>query len=198
VTGSPYRATGYEFERFLRQILERARDLETDTQGDYGSDGAADFVAFRDGRPLLITANVTTPQTVLRLKQNTAALGDALERYRELHPDVDPVPVLAIPGVLSESKATRAAKSGLEVWDGPYLRRRAWQLNVRIPPFVAYQRSSGLDHDRAADGGSLYTHALLDQLDSIRPGQAEWPAYQRYCENLLNFLFVPPLSPAIP
>ena len=25
-----------------------------------------------------------------------------------------------------------------------------------------------------------------------------WPAYEKYCEDLLNFLFVPPLNPAIP
>jgi hypothetical protein len=52
--------------------------------------------------------------------------------------------------------------------------------------------------DRRPDAASQYTHALLHRLRSIEPGQAGWSAYEKYCEDLLNFLFVPPLTPAIP
>ena len=169
------------------------------TPGDYGPDGGFDFIAIRDGRPLLIKVNATTPQTSYRLEQMTAVLRDALKHYRELHPDVDPVPVLAFPGVVAGSKTNLAARAGLEIWDGPYLRGRAWQLNVYVPPFVAYKRPSGLDYDRTAGPAAAeYPYALLDRLDSIRPGQRGWFAYEKYCEDLLNFLFVPPLNSAIP
>lgn len=36
------------------------------------------------------------------------------------------------------------------------------------------------------------------RLAGIRPGTAGWPAYEKYCEDLLSFLFVPPLNPPIP
>lgn len=195
-------AARYEFERFLGQILQRTETVEvTTTPTDRSSDGGFDFIAIRDGRPLVIRANATTPQTSYRLEQAAAALLDAVRHYRELHLDQDPVPVLAFPGVVSRSKANLVASAGLEVWDGPYLRRHAWQLDVPVPPFIAHEHTSGLDYDRS--GGpqapeSSYSYPLLDRLNSIRPGQRGWSAYERYCEDLLNFLFVPPLNLAIP
>jgi hypothetical protein len=38
---------------------------------------------------------------------------------------------------------------------------------------------------------------LLNRLHEIPPGRDGWPAYKKFCEDLLNFLFVPPLNPAI-
>lgn len=192
----------HEFERFLGQILERSATLEmTATPGRNDLDSGFDFIADHDGRILLIQAKLTTPQTSYRLEQMIAVLRDATRSYQELHPELAPVPVLAVPGVLSRPKTSLAEKTGLEVWDGPYLRNLAWRLNLHVPPFVAYEPSPDLDYDRAAAPGDTetrYTYTLIDRLASIRPGKRAWSAYEEYCEELLNFLFVPPLNPAIP
>jgi hypothetical protein len=64
---SPDMARGYEFEQFVKQILERAPDIELmTTPSPYGPDSGFDLSAVRDGRPLLVQAKVTTPQTSYR------------------------------------------------------------------------------------------------------------------------------------
>ena len=193
---SPDAARGFEFEQFVQEILDRSSDIElTAAPNSYGTGYGLDFAAVRNGRPLLIQVKLTTPQTSYRLEQMNAVLKAAAERYKELDPGREPGLVLAIPGVLSQSKMTVALRSRLEIWDGPSLRARARPLGISVPPYVAFENLEALDWQ---DIGSQYTHALLYRLHDIHPGQAAWPAYEKYCEDLLNFLFVPPLNPAIP
>lgn len=49
-----------------------------------------------------------------------------------------------------------------------------------------------------AAAGLVPGYDLESRLADIRPGIAGWPAYEKYCEDLLSFLFVPPLNPPIP
>jgi len=189
-------ARGYEFEHFVREILEHAPDIElTATPSPYGPDSGFDLSAVRDGRPLLVQVKVTTPQTSYRFEQMIAVLNEAAERYRELHPGTEPELALTFPGVLAKSKMTRAIRSQLTVWDGPYLSALARQFDIRVPPYVARE---GSEIAKVPESESLYTHDLLYRLEHIEPGRTGWPAYEKYCEDLLNFLFVPPLNPAIP
>lgn len=193
---SPEAAQGLEFEQFIQEILERSSDIElTPAQSPYSKDYGFDFAVVRNSRPLLIQAKLTTPQTSYRLEQVNALLKAAAERYEQLNPGQEPGLVLAVPGVLSRSKMAAALRSRLEVWDGPYLRARARPLRINVPPYVASEDPESFEQ---SDLGSQYTHALLHRLSGIRPGQADWPSYEIYCEDLLNFLFVPPLNPAIP
>jgi hypothetical protein len=108
----------------------------------------------------------------------------------ERHPDsLPPRLVLAVPGILPESKRVKAARADLETWDGPYLRGRAEQFGIEVPPGVAFGGDEvGLDAE----------HELLSRLAGIQPGNVGWHAYESYCDDLLNFLFVPPLNPPIP
>jgi hypothetical protein len=64
------------------------------------------------------------------------------------------------------------------------------------------QTSDAVDRILAASPGSTaaeadYRHVLLGRLREIPPGRDGWPAYEKFCEDLLNFLFVPPLNLAI-
>lgn len=193
---SPDAARGLEFEQFVLEILERSPDIDlTAAPSSYRTDYGFDFAATRNGRLLLIQVKLTTPQTSYRLEQINAVLKTAAERYEELNPGRKPRLVLTIPGVLSRSKMALALRSRLEVWDGPYLRARATPLGISVPPYVAFESREGLAWP---DTGPQHRHALLHRLHDIRPGQAGWPAYEKYCEDLLNFLFVPPLNPPIP
>lgn len=193
---SPDAGRGYEFEQFVQEILERSSDIElAGAPSPYGADYGFDLAAVRNGRPVLIEAKLTTPQTSYRLEQMNSQLKAAAQRYKELHPGPEPELVLTFPGVLSQSKMTVALRSRLEIWDGPYLRARARTLGITVPPYIALESPVAIDW---RDDDSSYTHTLLDKLRTIRPGQASWSAYEKYCEDLLNFLFVPPLNLAIP
>ena len=189
---SPDSARAYEFEGFVREILERSPDVELpDNLDRYGLTGF-DIKATRRGRTVLVEVKVTTPQTSHRLERMNAQLRAAADRYESANPGAEPKLVLAIPGVLSQAKMAVALRSTLEVWDGPYLRSWAQNLNISVPPYVGIEETE----DRPA--GSRPAHFLLQRLSGIEPGQGGWFAYEQFCEELLNFLFVPPLNPAIP
>jgi hypothetical protein len=102
------------------------------------------------------------------------------------------------------SKHTVALLSGVEVWDGPRLRHWADELGIYVPTYVAAEESTyltpeGLDAS-ITDTSHVpdWEHALLRNPDNIPRGHRGWAAYENFCEDLLNFLFVPPLNPAIP
>jgi hypothetical protein len=64
----------------------------------------------------------------------------------------------------------------------------AGRLDITVAPGVAWG-----DEESPLPG-----YDLVSRLAGIRPGTANWPAYEKYCEGLLSFLFVPPLNPPIP
>jgi hypothetical protein len=152
---------------------------------DYG----ASFVAVRRGRTLLVEASAVTPQTSRRLEEQVRQLRNAARVYMGRRPrELEPLLVLACPGVLRQPNRAAAAPKGLQIWDGPYLRAMAGQLDVIVPPGIAWG-----DEDSPLPG-----YDLVSRLAGIRPGAAGWPAYEKYCQDLLSFLFVPPLNPPIP
>lgn len=186
---------GYEFEQFVRNILERTQEIKlTGAPSPRAPDYGFDFAAVRDGRALLIQVTLDTPQTRSRLEQMSAGLNDAAQRYMERYSVAKPKLIVAFPGVLAKSKMSLVATSGLEVWDGPYLRTQAHQLGIDVPPYLALDPSSNA---LGVDAQFEFTHPLLQQLYGIEQGRHGWLAYEKYWEDLLNFLFVPPLNRAI-
>jgi hypothetical protein len=187
-------ASGVAFEVFVTEILSRDPEIELVSASLLG--GAREnagygtsFVAVRRGRVLLIEARAVTPQTSRRLEEQGRQLRDATRVYMERHPrELEPVLVLACPGVLRQPSRAAAVQESLEIWDGPYLRAMAGQLDVTVAPGVAWG-----DEDSRPPG-----YGLASRLAGIRRGTADWPAYEKYCQDLLSFLFVPPLNPPIP
>jgi hypothetical protein len=188
-------AAGVAFEVFVTEILSSDPEIEllsASLMGGAARENATygtSFVAVRAGRTLLVDARAVTPQTSRRLEEQRRQLQDAARVYMERHPaEREPGLVLACPGILRQSNRAAAAPEGLEIWDGPYLRDRAGQLEVLVPPGLA----------RGDEDGVLPGYGLVSRLAGIRPGAADRPAYEKYCEDLLSFLFVPPLNPPIP
>lgn len=196
----PYRggraaATGIAFELFVTEVLRRDPETELvsasllDRAPYETADYGIDFVAVRRGRTLLIEAKAATPQTSRRLAEQSRQLQGAARVYMEQHPGgLEPGLVLTFPGVLPQSKRAAAAQQSLEIWDGPYLRSAAERLDISVPPGIAFGDELGF----------VPGYDLAARLTGIRPGAANWPAYEKYCEDLLSFLFVPPLNPPIP
>jgi hypothetical protein len=109
---------GAAFEQFVLRILEHAPEIELAAGMSYGPHGF-DFAARRNGKPLLVDAKQTTPQTPRLIKQLGDQLKSAAARYAKLHQEAVPELTLACAGVLSEPIRDRAARSGLHLWDGP-------------------------------------------------------------------------------
>jgi hypothetical protein len=183
---------GAAFELFVLRILEQDPEIELAADAmPYGPHGF-DVLARRNGEPLLVNAKQTTPQTAQRLKQLDDQLKSAAAQYAKLHRGAAPELALACAGVLSEPMRDRAAQSELQLWDGPYLSSWAQRLGVEVPPYLA---SESPDANGRADSAFQYTHSLLSRLNSIPPGQQGWSSYEKYCEGLLNVLFVPHSNP---
>jgi hypothetical protein len=189
----------WEFEQFVREILERTPGIriiggiDSLVAGRTGKDLGFDIEAERDGRPLLVEIKSQTPQTSARLKDLSSQLSAAADRYmksigRGRHPDL----LAAVPGVLAGTKRAAAAlPRDVEIWDGRDLQRRARTLGVRVPEFVAAFEGEESAEDREP------AQQLSRRLTQISPGRDEAAAYEKWCEDALNFLFCPPLNAPI-
>ncbi|GAB3188962.1 hypothetical protein GCM10027259_58880 [Micromonospora palomenae] len=80
---------------------------------------------------------------------------------------------------------------GVRTWDGRYLRQEARRLGILTPSFLALLQGEEpvQERDRAQE--------LLGRLQRIRPGVTDWTRYEKFCEDLLGFLFSPPLEQVV-
>jgi hypothetical protein len=81
----PEQSHWWEFEKFVRKILQRTPDIRiADTADTLFSSGRTkdrgfDVEAMRDGRPLLVEIKYQTPQTSARLNEMTQQLRAAAQ-----------------------------------------------------------------------------------------------------------------------
>ncbi|MFG2102979.1 restriction endonuclease [Micromonospora echinaurantiaca] len=190
MTRDPATAQGWAFERFVSELLSGMPDVtEVETEGGAAGDIGIDIVAQRQGRPLLVEAKSQTPQTSRRLRDVVTQLMNAAEQYRARHPGFpEPRLVIAFPGVLSPRKER---PPNVELWDGGFLQREARRFGIPPPPFLALAEEEWFEEREPADD-------LLRRLERISPGQAEWTRYEGFCEDMLSFLFCPPLHQVCP
>jgi hypothetical protein len=178
-----------EFQKFVEDLLhaEHARIVDTEAPGGRLR---ADLLAHIDGMLTVIELQAETPQTNARFSATVAQLTH-LARAISGTSDEEVRPVLAVPGVLAQTKSRRARLDGIQIWDGADLRERAILAGVHAPAFVATSDRLGLDQDevRLGDRADLGT-----RLAELQPGRANWRRYESFCEDLLTYLFCPPLE----
>ena len=173
-------------------LLTRMPDVQLVEPEQSVPDIRCDLVARRNGRPLLVEVKVQTPQTLQRSHDIVAQLKAASDRYQKIHPrQLKPNLLVMFPGVLSPPKTAYFEGEGVDVWDGRHLQRLARELDVPAPDFVAVLDGEERIEDREP------AQELLRRISLIRPGRDDWPQYESFCEAALNFLFCPPLKPAI-
>jgi hypothetical protein len=205
----------WEFEQFVLQILQHSPDIWVQVYEDASfprrswNDMGFDVEARRDDQVLLVKIKTQTPQTDARLKDMATQLVAAAVKYEKAarklsdrvlpdfdlpttldkeSPDLHGLELLAIfPGVLSRSKTAIFQQAGIEVWDGRYLRRQGRRLGIQVPSFVARPEDE-------SPGESVPAEALTSRLQQIQPGRVDAAAYEKWCEEALQFLFCPPLK----
>jgi len=122
----------------------------------------------------------------------TQQLRVAAQRYIKAAGSSGRPELLAVfPGVFSSGKREFSRHDDVEIWDGRDLRRQARQLGIHVPTFVAAIEGEESAEDREP------AQELTHRLAGINPGRSDAPAYEKWCEDVLNFLFCPPLNSPI-
>jgi hypothetical protein len=181
---------GRAFEQFVTEILAGQPEVRDAGEGrDMADDLGVDLAARQDGRPVLLEVKAQTPQTEPRLREVVAQLKDAAERYSDAHPGMArPRLIAAFPGILSPRKQAPVASAQVEVWDGRFLRREARRLGIPAPAILATEEGEEPPSEREpADD-------LLRRLGHIVPGRESSIPFEKFCEDLLNYIFHPPLE----
>jgi Restriction endonuclease len=137
----PERSRWWEFEQFVREILQRTPGIDILDRADAlfathaRKDLGFDIEAVHDGRPLLVEIKAQTPQTGARLSDLISQLQAAATKYViAVGGGAQPELLAVFPEVLSRSKRVVSQQGTVEIWDGRDLRRRARQLEIPVPP----------------------------------------------------------------
>jgi hypothetical protein len=182
-------AEAWGFEHFIRDLMLRRPDITVEPERGSGTGLGADIVAMRGAQPVLVEVKVQTPQTRTRLRNVVTQLQAASAAYRHAHPgSPSPHLVIAFPGVLSPRKEIPPE---VEVWDGRYLQQQARELGVQPHPLLATAEGEERTEEREP------ADELISRLGSITPGHGDWSRYEKFCEDMLSFLFCPPLNQVI-
>ena len=173
-----------EFVDFMRRLLEVRFPGHRVTQEHRG----IDILLERDGEYTIIELKRVPPQTSHRIRQTVEQVLRYGERL-EMSPR-KPRMVLAIPSLLSAGYLKTFRAAGIDVWD------RAWIQDAAVAANMTGEASRFVGTTQAEQPRS-HAQELQTRLDEIFPGKAGWPAYQKLCGEVLDYLFCPPLSAPI-
>jgi hypothetical protein len=191
----PESSPWWEFEQFVLPVLQETPGVQIPGKADTlftnrrMKDRGFDIEAVRDGHPLLVEIKSQPPETSARLNDAARQLRDAQRgTSAPLGRIYAPSCWLSSPGVVSQQKRQWLRHDQVEIWDGRELRHRARQFGIRVPDFVAALEGEESAEDREP------ARELTERLASIRPGRLDAAAYEKWCEDVLNSLFCPPLN----
>jgi ATPase subunit of ABC transporter with duplicated ATPase domains len=122
----------------------------------------------------LVSANGAGNTTLLRM---LAGLDDTVINTGRDAGTVSLNPATATVGYLPQEPERRAGQSLLA-----FIRRRTGVAGAAAELDVA---------TAALEATDMKGYGLASRPAAIRPGATDWPAYQKYCEDLLSFLSVP-------
>jgi Holliday junction resolvase-like predicted endonuclease len=178
-----------EFTHFLVELLAKTGHRNVSQDVLLGPGARADIIAESQDAVLIIEVKRVSPQTNLRIKDvvnqmkhygglaRAAQYGDHRQRL-----------VVAAPGILANKGTEPLTKSGIEIWDGPWIAQRsvAAGLQDEASKFLAPEYFEAAPQSEALD--------LIDKLTQMPAGRATWSAYQRLCRDIAEYLFCPPFK----
>lgn len=186
---------GFEFQYYITEFLRNSelfRDIRIEQTLDQSRNTSADIVAeqFENGiwRKVVIECKAQSTLTIERLRV-------VLEQLSEWKKYVgDAKLVLAFPGDLSDRAKGFVKQFDVEVWDLSYLANNFKNQidNIGNTYFksllkiVAVQKTEWSIEEK-----------LIVKLKKCAPGKVEWSKYQNLVGEILERLFVPPLSTPI-
>jgi hypothetical protein len=201
-------ARWHEFRRFALSVLKLTlgeRWRSTAHEESLHVDASVDTLIGPDGQDVLVQVKLETPQTAQRLCSAAEELAWHRNAYIERRvSDNDPKALLAFPGVLAASRLSLLRSDQIDIWDGNRLTAAAHKFGV-TPPFyvVANEDTRGLGYSVKLQGyGESWMPfeepaCLAERLAFLGRGKQYWRSYEDFSEELLTYLFVPPLSQVI-
>lgn len=192
-----------EFFRRVRPLLpDLLNAVHIVDQPRFGGQYRPDFLAIlKDGSDAIIEIKGVTPNTQTRLSQVVEQLDTYRQAYQKAYPERKAKLALVVPGALSPEYIAYLHQHGIEtVIDGNVLRRTI-DLHVASDSdyFSVKEEEHVIRNESAHEAGgrsdiSEVGALFLERLGKTNPGTPDWPHYQKFAGDILEFLFCPPLG----
>jgi len=186
---------GYQFEEYIKRLLNANGKYSVVTK--YISvDGRiidADIVFEKEtnhGKDLFIAeVSIASSFTEEKVSQIIKRLLD----YKEILPSVNAV--LITPSELSKKYIEQINNNGIVLWDKEFLAQEFSAQIIEEEP-SSFRAFFDLPAETIADVDEH--QKLIDRLNACPAGWDSWVDYQNLVQNILEFLFCPPLNSPIP
>ena len=186
---------GYQFEEYVKRLLNANGKYSVVTK-HISIDGKiidSDIVFEREtdhGKELFAAeVSVVSSFTEKKVSQIIKRLLD----YKEILPSVNTV--LITPSELSKKYIEQINNSGIILWDKEFLAQEFSAQIIKEEP-SSFRAFFDLPVEPIADVDEH--QKLIDRLNACPAGWESWVDYQNLVQNILEFLFCPPLNSPIP
>ncbi|MCP2341032.1 hypothetical protein [Actinomadura rupiterrae] len=191
---TPYREI--DLIRFLTKLIREATGNEVlnDVRLEDGS--IVDILVKEPNGTQIVEVKRITPHTDRRARDAIEQLARYYDAYSSTKSNPPGRKVLAIPGVLSERTIDLLHSLEIELWDAAWILKIADSVNMRKEAEFFTNPGNGTFSAKSPKRTATEA-AFIDRLENISPGMAHWRLYQRFCRDLLEYLFCPPLNAPI-
>lgn len=184
-----------EFVNFLAELLRRHpsyREVRQEALLGRETRFRADILVQRQNRNIQETLLIEC-KTHLALYSNK--IRDIIAQLKKYHTlSGESLMVLAVPGTLREQDLSALRQESIEVWDLQYL---AEEFSAQIKDASVGYYKALLLAKFSSPAYASQAKKLIDRLSACRPGPADWLVYQSLIGDILEYLFMPPLSKPI-
>lgn len=181
-----------EFVNFISKLSKRLNQGEVVRDAQISSHLRADLIIENESIVHIIECKRITPQTQHRVRNAAEQLSRYEESVRhQLDPQRTIETTLAVPGKLSKRLMYELAEHDITVWDAEWIAEKSALYGL------AQEAVRFIGDETIDEGHRLLGPRLSERLKGMPPGQKYWPAYQNLCQDILEYLFSPPLSPPI-
>ncbi|TQS43147.1 hypothetical protein [Cryptosporangium phraense] len=183
-----------QLTQLLQKIIPRAFDVELASEVRLPKPlrMRVDIAFERAGTLTLVEVRGSTPQTDRRIRELIWRLDKYRSALEEDGAAETPLTVvLAIPGSLSATFVQRLRASNIVLWDQDEITRIAAKAGFLSDAHEFFSA------EQTAPRSVSQAEEMQRRLARIKCGRDHWPLYQRFCGEVLEYLFTPPLNKPI-
>ncbi|MGW0187349.1 hypothetical protein ACWDV7_16510 [Streptomyces sp. NPDC003362] len=178
-----------EFIEFMAKLTDRIGLGEVSIEPFLARMARVDVTIGSGSTIRIVECKRITPQTRHRLD----GVIEKLQRYKQAaikhyESQLDVELILAIPGTLSQNRQSELRDQGITVWDAEWITDKSVLAGLT-------EEATHFLGDHTVDDSQLSVGARLSKgLRGLPAGKQDWSAYQELCQDILEYLFCPPLS----
>ncbi|GAB3145915.1 hypothetical protein GCM10027161_38850 [Microbispora hainanensis] len=181
-SGDSARISAFEFEELVRSIIARQGKL---VKPEGPSFKEVDIISQEGDRVHFYEVKHIPPQTHPRLQQVVNQLKSHEHQFLKENPDKPPPRLtLVVSSSLSPRNREFLSAHDISVMGAEEIARAALQHGLQ-------REARRFFGDTTIDP---IAHTLLMRIDVVRCGWDDWALYQKLCQDILEYLFCPPLE----